>query len=118
MKTYKDFKTEMEQVIKEVDEKTKDWSDKDHDDHWKKVEQETRMEYFKDLSEGNIEPNDCIYRSFYDESFQRRKKTETEYVTKVNKLFQDLKDSQGNDKIDVIGSLIKIVIQFQLFGMK
>jgi len=118
MKGFGEWKTELEQVMREVDEETKDWSDKDYDNHWKKVEQETKMEYFKDLSEGIVEPNDCIYRSFYDESFQRRKKTETEYVTKVNKLFQDLKDSQGNDKIDVIGSLIKIIIQFQLYGMK
>ena len=118
MKGFGEWKTELEQVMREVDEETKDWSDKDYDNHWEKVEQETKIEYFKDLSEGVVEPNDCIYRSFYDESFQRRKKTETEYVTKVNKLFQDLKHSQGNDKIEVIESLIRIIIQFQLFGMK
>ena len=118
MKTYKDFKMDLEGVLQKIDEDTKGWSDKDYEDHWKKVEQETRMEYFKDLSEGNIEPNDCMYQSFYDESIQRRKKSQTEYMTRVNKLFQDLKHSQGDDKMDVIGNLLKVVLQFQLYGMK
>ena len=39
-------------------------------------------------------------------------------MSKVSKLYQDLKQKQGDDKMDTIGDLLKVVIQFQLFGMK
>ena len=90
MKNFSEWKTEMEQTIKDVDEKTKDWSDEDWERDWKKTEQKTQMEYFKDLSEGNIEPyiDPCIYKSVFEEGMQRRKKSQTEYMTRVNGLFR------------------------------
>ena len=33
MKGFGEWKTELEQVMREVDEETKDWSDKDYDNH-------------------------------------------------------------------------------------
>ena len=45
-------------------------------------------------------------------------KSQSEYMSKVSKLYQDLKQKQGDDKMDTIGDLLKVVIQFQLFGMK
>ena len=120
MKNFGEFKTEIEQVIQEVDEKTKDWSNEDWERDWKKKERDTMMEYFEDLSTGNTDPytDSCIYRNVFEEGIQRRKKSQSEYMTKVSKLYQDLKQKQGDDKIDTIGDLLKVVIQFQLFGMK
>ena len=119
MKNFSEFKTQLEQVIQEVDEKTKDWSDEDWEKDWKKTERDTMMEYYKDLSEGksyNTDP--CIYKSVFEEGIQRRKKSQTEYISRVSNLFHDLKQTQGDDKIDVIGKLIEVIIQHQLFGMK
>ena len=78
------------------------------------------MEYFEDLSTGNTDPytDSCIYRNVFEEGIQRRKKSQSEYMSKVSKLCQDLKQKQGDDKMDTIGDLLKVVIQFQLFGMK
>ena len=120
MKNFSEWKTEMEQVVKDVDEKTKDWSNEDWEKDWKKRERDTMMEYFEDLSTGNTDPytDSCIYRNVFEEGIQRRKKSQSEYMTKVSKLYQDLKQKQGDDKMDTIGNLLKVVIQFQLFGMK
>ena len=78
------------------------------------------MEYFEDLSTGNTDPytDSCIYKDIFEESIQRRKKSQSEYIMKVGKLYQDLKQKQGDDKMNTIGDLLKVVIQFQLFGMK
>lgn len=120
MKDFGEFRTEMEQTIKDIDQKTKDWTDKDWERDWKKRERDTMMEYFEDLSTGNTDPytDSCIYKDVFEESIQRRKKSQSEYITKVSKLYQDLKQKQGDDKMDTIGDLLKVVIQFQLFGMK
>ena len=119
MKSFGEWKTNMEQTIKDIDEKTKDWSDEDWERDWKKRERDTMMEHYKDLkdlSEGNTD--DCIYKSVFEEGIQRRKKSQTEYISRVGKLYHDLKQTQGDDKIDVIGKLIEVIIQHQLFGMK
>ena len=119
MKNYSEFKTELEQIIQEVDEKTKDWSNEDWEKDWKKTEMNTMMEYYKDLSEGEPYTTDpCIYKSVFEEGIQRRKKSQTEYMSRVSRLYQDLKQTQGDDKIDVLGKLIEVIIQHQLFGMK
>ena len=55
MKNFSEWKTEMEQVVKDVDEKTKDWSNEDWEKDWKKRERDTMMEYFEDLSTGNTD---------------------------------------------------------------
>ena len=108
MKNFSEFKTEMEQVIQKSDEEIKDWTDED----WEK-----KMEYFKDLSEGNTDPDPCIYKDVF-EGIQRRKKSQTEYLTRVNGLLRQLKNKQGDDKIDMLGELVLVGIQFQLFGMR
>ena len=120
MKDFGEFRTEMEQTIKDIDQKTKDWTDKDWERDWKKRERDTMMEYFEDLSTGNTDPytDNCIYKSVFEEGIQRRKKSQTEYISRVGKLYHDLKQTQGDDKIDVIGKLIEVIIQHQLFGMK
>ena len=120
MKDFGEFRTEMEQTIKDIDQKTKDWSNEDWERDWKKKERDTMMEYFEDLSTGNTDPytDSCIYKNVFEENIQRRKKSQTEYITKVGKLYQDLKQKQGDEKLDTIGDLIKVIIQFQLFGMK
>lgn len=58
------------------------------------------------------------FRTELDESIQRRKKSQSEYVSRVSRLYQDLKQTQGDDKIDVLGKLIELIIQHQVFGMK
>ena len=79
----------------------------------------TMMEYYKDLSEGEPYTTDpCIYKSVFEEGIQRRKKSQTEYMTRVNGLFRQLKNKEGDDKIDILGELVLISIQFQLFGMR
>ena len=116
MKNFSEFKTEIEQVIQNVAEKTKDWSDEDWERDWKKTERDTMMEYFKDLSEGNTDP--CIYKGVFEEGIQRRKRSQTEYLSKVNSLSRQLKNKEGDDKIDMLGELVLVGIQFQLFGMR
>ena len=120
MKSFGEWKTNMEQVIQKSDEETKDWSDEDWEKDWKKRERDTMMEYYEDLSTGNTDPytDNCIYKSVFEEGIQRRKKSQTEYISRVGKLYHDLKQTQGDDKIDVIGKLIEVIIQHQLFGMK
>jgi len=117
MKNFSEWKTGMEQTVKEINEKTKDWSNEDWEKDWKKTEMNTVMEYFKDLSEGNIDPDPCIYKDVF-EGIQRRKKSQTEYLTRVNGLLRQLKNKQGDDKIDMLGELVLVGIQFQLFGMR
>ena len=70
----------------------------------------------QDEEERNI--SSCIYKDLFEEGIQRRKKSQTEYISRVGRLYQDLKQTQGDDKIDVIGKLIEVIIQHQLFGMK
>ena len=65
-----------------------------------------------------VDTDSCIYKSVFEEGIQRRKKSQTEYISRVGKLYHDLKQTQGDDKIDVIGKLIEVIIQHQLFGMK
>jgi len=121
MKSFGEWKTNMEQVIQKSDEKTKDWSNEDWEKDWKKTEMNTVMEYFKDLSEGNTNPyttDPCIYKGVFEEGIQRRKRSQTEYLSKVNSLSRQLKNKEGEDKIDILGELLLITIQFQLFGMR
>jgi len=120
MKNFSEWKTGMEQTVKDIDEKTKDWSDEDWEKDWKKRERDTMMEYFEDLSTGNTEPytDSCIYKSVFEEGIQRRKRSQTEYLSKVNSLSRQLKNKEGDDKIDILGELVLISIQFQLFGMR
>ena len=101
MKNFSEFNTEIEQVIQKSDK-------------------EMKMEYFKDLSEGNTDPyiDPCIYKSIFEEGIQRRKKSQTEYISRVSRLYQDLKQTEGDNKIDVIGKILEVIIQHQLFGMK
>ena len=120
MKNFSEFKTEIEQVIQNVDEKTKDWSDENWERDWKKTERDTMMEYFKDLSEGNTDPyiDPYIYKGVFKEGIQRRKRSQTEYLSKINSLSRQLKNKEGDDKIDILGELVLVGIQFQLFGMR
>ena len=120
MKNFGEWKTEMEQIVKDVDEKTKDWSNEDWERDWKKTERDTMMEYYEDLSTGNTKPytDDCIYKSVFEEGIQRRKRSQTEYLSKVNSLSRQLKNKEGDEKMDILGELVLISIQFQLFGMR
>ena len=65
-----------------------------------------------------VDTDSCIYKSVFEEGIQRRKKSQTEYISRVSRLYQDLKQTQGDDKIDILGKLIELIIQHQLFGMK
>ena len=123
MKTYGELREELDigyllELNDKLDQEEKERKSMSSEDRERKWEKD--LEYFQNLSMGSdpVDIDDCIYKSMFEEGIQRRKKSQTEYMTRVSKLYQDLKHKQGDEKLDTIGDLLKIIIQFQLFGMR
>lgn len=79
------------------------------------------MKTFEEIREGLdqiLEEEPCIYKEFYESSIQRRNKTKTEFTSRVNSLSRKLKNKSGDDKLDILGELIQVIIQYQLYGVK
>ena len=45
-----------------------------------------------------VDTDSCIYKSVFEEGIQRRKKSQSEYISRAGKLYQDLKQKQGDEK--------------------
>ena len=79
-------------------------SQEDIDEHYTKLQQERIQEDFKE--------------SYLDENIQRRVRPKMEYISQTKRLLRKLRNETGDDKIDVLGELIGLSIQLQLFGYK
>ena len=79
-------------------------SQEDIDERYTKLQQERIEEDFK--------------QSYLDENIQRRVRPQMEYISQTKRLLRELRNETGDDKIDVLGELIGLSIQIQLFGYR
>lgn len=57
-------------------------------------------------------------KNHLEENIDRRVRPKMEYISQTKRLLRNLRNETGDDKIDVLGELIGLSIQLQLFGYK
>lgn len=107
MKTYKEFRTTLaDELIEQYNIET--------------TEEIYNVSYREFVSNGGGSFDDFTKYAADElyERIQRRKRPMTEYINQVKRLLTRLTRLEGDAKMDVLGELFSIMIQYQLYGSR